>query len=186
MRALLSCSTATCWIAISLSVYLVFFTNFGEEYVWSWTWSPPFAFSNVLICFFAASFNSTSVISVVQNWQSKRSIDRALPLLVSEENTQKTKEILNCIDLLQQSSCTALSTIAFFGFFERTSSSFIKSLSPSPYQTLWSASLQKQLQQVVHALAGASLLFSTIDNPQETSTGAPSSRKCKTHRKQKP
>jgi hypothetical protein len=71
-------------------------------------------------------------------------------------------------------------------FFERRSSSLTISLSPLPYQTLWSASLQKQLQQVVHAVARASLLFSTIGNTQDPSTGGLSSRKCKTHRKQKP
>ncbi len=83
------------------------------------SWSSPFAFSNVLICFFAASFNSMSAISVIQNWQSKSSIDMALPLLVSGENTQNTKEILNCIGLLRQGLCTVLSTIVFLRLSSR-------------------------------------------------------------------
>jgi hypothetical protein len=136
-----------------------------------------------MICSFAASLNSMSAISGVQNWQSKNSIDRALPLLVSGENTQKTKEILNCIDLLQQGSCTALSTIVFL----RLSSRDRRRPSQCPSLLyLIKRSVQKQLQQVVHAVARASLLFSTIGNPQDPSTGGLSSRKCKTHRKQKP
>ncbi len=162
---LFHCNMLDCYLVVCLSVCLVFFTNFGEEYVWSWTWSPPFAFSNVLICFFAASFNSTYAISVVQNWQSKSSIDRALPLLVSGENTQKTKEILNCIDLLQQGSSTALSTIVFLRLSSRDHHR------PSQYPSLLyliKRSVQKQIQQVVHAVARASLLFSTIGNPQRS------------------
>ncbi len=150
------------------------------------SWSSLFAFSNILICFFTASFNNMSAISIIQNWQSKSSIDRALPLLVSGENTENKRNFELHWSLPTKFMHSAVYDCLSSAFFERSSSSFTISLSPLPYQTLWSASLQKQLQQVVHAVARAFLLFSTIGNPQDPSTGGLSSRKCKTHRKQKP